>query len=276
MRRAAKRNFLFFLMTVGGLGCAGAITLLFCASEFDGLGVALLWGTITGFCILCMFSASTAVEHRWWRWIAFAGVPLMMIGMICLLFVLTVEILRDMSSFRFSQTTWTVVSSIYFGGALLCIASAIGALRLTSFARLLQALTLIGLLATFTVLEALFANPGNHRVMDIFFTILLIAGLLTFTTLFLYRVTGLKEPDPLTAFDLTLHLRCPRCRTEQDLPTGEAHCIACHLRFHIDMEDPVCLSCGYNLRGLLVPKCPECGRTTLAPLEVPQGTASTS
>ncbi len=99
----------------------------------------------------------------------------------------------------------------------------------------------------------------------------MVLGILTGTGLFAvfltYRFFGLKVPDPLSAIDQKIFLRCPRCLKEQDVPVGESHCMACRLRITVDIEEPKCPKCGYNLRALTRPICPECG-ASIVPEEV--------
>jgi hypothetical protein len=56
-----------------------------------------------------------------------------------------------------------------------------------------------------------------------------------------------------------IHLRCPRCAQEQDLPVGSASCCACGLKIAIAIEATNCANCGYALKDLPSRVCPECG-----------------
>lgn len=58
-------------------------------------------------------------------------------------------------------------------------------------------------------------------------------------------------------------LICPRCKSNQDLPTGHSKCTSCGLNIRIEADEPRC-RCGYLLHELRSETCPECGR------EVPQ------
>lgn len=56
-----------------------------------------------------------------------------------------------------------------------------------------------------------------------------------------------------------VNLACPRCRKQQEAPTGESRCIGCGLIFLIRFADPRCVTCGYSLLDLHSGICPECG-----------------
>ena len=58
---------------------------------------------------------------------------------------------------------------------------------------------------------------------------------------------------------LRIDIKCPRCKTQQQLRTGPAKCADCGLRITIDIQEPRC-TCGYQLYRLESERCPECGR----------------
>ncbi|MEE9130755.1 MAG: hypothetical protein V3T84_12110 [Phycisphaerales bacterium] len=65
------------------------------------------------------------------------------------------------------------------------------------------------------------------------------------------------------ATKVVLEFSCPRCRAEQQLPTGLVRCSECRFALLIEIQEPRC-ACGYLLYQLRGDTCPECGR------EVPQ------
>lgn len=76
----------------------------------------------------------------------------------------------------------------------------------------------------------------------------------------LVRLRGVEQELGAESTEMALTLRCPRCLTEQTVQTGASRCVACRLKFHIQIEEPRCPSCGYLLHQLTEPRCPECGR----------------
>ncbi|MEE8155698.1 MAG: hypothetical protein V3T53_12160 [Phycisphaerales bacterium] len=78
---------------------------------------------------------------------------------------------------------------------------------------------------------------------------------------------SLAKPRPQTAESIAtkvvLEFSCPRCRAEQQLPTGLVRCKECRFALLIEIQEPRC-ACGYLLYQLRGETCPECGR------EVPQ------
>lgn len=57
----------------------------------------------------------------------------------------------------------------------------------------------------------------------------------------------------------TLNLTCPKCETQQSLPTGLVRCIKCKFTMIIELEEPR-YECGYQLYNLQSNICPECGK----------------
>lgn len=58
---------------------------------------------------------------------------------------------------------------------------------------------------------------------------------------------------------LRIDIKCPRCKTQQQMRTGPAKCASCGLRITVQVQEPRC-ECGYQLYRLESDRCPECGR----------------
>jgi len=56
-----------------------------------------------------------------------------------------------------------------------------------------------------------------------------------------------------------IHLRCPRCESDQHALIGDAVCTNCQLQIFTRVTEPQCPACGYNLYKLTSNRCPECG-----------------
>ena len=90
-------------------------------------------------------------------------------------------------------------------------------------------------------------------------TILFTAGLICIIVIaIIERRHGLHERESI---DRRIHvaIACPRCNTEQDVPTGHAKCSKCGLNISVEVDEPRC-GCGYLLHELRSRTCPECGR----------------
>ena len=95
-------------------------------------------------------------------------------------------------------------------------------------------------------------------------TILFSAGLICIVVIaIIERRHGLHERESI---DRRIHvaINCPRCNSEQNIPTGHAKCSQCGLNISVEVDEPRC-ACGYLLHELRSRTCPECGR------EVPKG-----
>lgn len=87
----------------------------------------------------------------------------------------------------------------------------------------------------------------------------------TVITPIVWKVQAVHRVESVVSIPSRLHIevKCPRCRTQQELHTGPSKCEHCGLRITIHVEEPRC-TCGYQLYRLQSEHCPECGR------EVPQ------
>lgn len=52
---------------------------------------------------------------------------------------------------------------------------------------------------------------------------------------------------------------CPRCATKCDAHVGSSRCTGCGLIFLLELAEPRCIKCEYNLLDLRADRCPECG-----------------
>ncbi len=57
----------------------------------------------------------------------------------------------------------------------------------------------------------------------------------------------------------TVRLTCPRCASKVEAGVGTSRCQGCGLLFLIQLAEPRCVKCEYNLLDLKGDRCPECG-----------------
>ena len=163
--------------------------------------------------------------------------------------------------------------------AFLCLIAFVYTPRLNLIGRVLQ----LGTLASMACATALFMVAIWWE--DAFFMrdaetcfltsiVLSVAGVLAM--LLVGRFVAVKVPDVLSAVGESIHLQCPRCKKLQDFPLGSGHCSGCHLRIAVEVEEPRCPKCGYNLHRLTRPICPECGEQLSAEVAPPVETATPS
>jgi len=89
------------------------------------------------------------------------------------------------------------------------------------------------------------------------FIFVILTGLFTVAVPILYRLWGQKQA--IETVQLSLQLTCPRCLLEQTVNVGRSRCRQCRLWFEIEIEEPRCPHCQYQLHNLTRPTCPECG-----------------
>jgi predicted Zn-ribbon and HTH transcriptional regulator len=146
--------------------------------------------------------------------------------------------------------------------------AALGFTRLSGRSRYVRvaAMALPMILSTELTIVVLI-EEGNEAVARVLGVTAILVVLGTIITPVLQKLAGLSRRDGVQTTKLQLDLTCPRCGLEQRLPSGPSRCGQCRLKFRIDIEEPVCPTCGYVLHQLTQPTCPECG-TALAPEEI--------
>ncbi|HUU98515.1 MAG TPA: hypothetical protein VM487_22505 [Phycisphaerae bacterium] len=80
----------------------------------------------------------------------------------------------------------------------------------------------------------------------------------------LHKLGAIPAGEELVTTPLTLTITCPRCTQSQQVTAGRSRCRSCGLKFRIEIEEAVCIKCGYALYMLTSDRCPECG-TPIAP-----------
>lgn len=56
-----------------------------------------------------------------------------------------------------------------------------------------------------------------------------------------------------------VRITCPRCASKCDASVGTSRCKGCGLLFLLQLAEPHCIKCEYNLLDLKSDRCPECG-----------------
>jgi hypothetical protein len=139
--------------------------------------------------------------------------------------------------------------------------------RLKGARRKIQFLTAIAIVADLISYEVYYWMPRGlpHSVYHGMWITHGCIGLLAYLGVFVTTYYAVVYHEPLQGYVPTgdgadrVKLGCPRCSKPQDLPLGRSVCTDCGMGIHIEIEDTKCLKCGYTLRGLTQPMCPECG-----------------
>lgn len=157
-----------------------------------------------------------------------------------------------------------IMGSVASLGVVFPISAYLLSLQLKGFARFVRTITIICYMLALGSLWITMWSPESYRSDLAEFcaklcACLFILGLAgSITTSILSKFYSIKSEE-MTEFTPSLHLTCPRCLTPQEVLVGESACCHCRLKFKIEIEEPRCNQCGYMLRGLTRPICPECG-----------------
>jgi len=274
MKPQTKRHILIALLAVTGLATLGIIASLLLSDSFHrGIGSAFLAGMGIGFLVLVSFAATTSLDHPFWKYPALAGMAVAAFTMLLHPVVVIGESFHSSYDNPVARFFMRLDGTGFLLTGLLCLAAFVMTPNIKFLGRLLQLTVtvfycLIFLFFQFLIWELYkpFENRlhGLDDLIGMFvvaIVFLAIAG--TIAVFILNKFFGIKVKNPVTYSSTTLHLQCPRCRTFQDLSEGESACLSCKLKFKIEVEEPVCPKCGYNLHMLTSPRCPECGTVFL-------------
>jgi hypothetical protein len=281
MVRKFRKGLLIALLVSVALSTIFCITCV--VTEGRDETVMRLLGTAITFtiAILACFISMLAIERRQRRWLGCLGLifafPATGATVSAIwLFDPLARLLVDtfaLEPYRGEEVLGKCVCTFLVPGLALPLCLCVLLPTLKSFARMIQGVT-VGIIIAASILSfvLLWGDVGLWwvRADELFiklYAILLtlcVAG--TIATHALARFFSIK-PVELTEDMPTITLICPRCLTKQDLKVGESTCAHCRLKFKIEVEEPRCGKCGYLLRGLTRPICPECGEIfSTAPL----------
>jgi hypothetical protein len=266
MSPKTHRYFLIGILAVAGIAVLSCIAILTLGSSLrDRMDICISIAFSVGFCLLLAFAALTALDRPYWKYPAGIGMTLAVLSIIIFPICIVVEAYATSRN----QSLWRWPATCMLSASLFCLVPWVGAMRIKSLGRLLQLLAIASMLGSYAIFLSMIWDwiHGGEEMDVLLFTFFILTGGSSVATFALYKFFGLKLPDPLTTIDQTLFV-CPRCLKEQELPMGESHCVACKLQFKIEVEEPKCPNCGYSLRALTHPICPECGRT-IVPNPVP-------
>ena len=263
-----KRIYLMVLLSLVAVATTITIGAIFLAGRpfmYDSILVSAIG---VGFMILMSFAALPAMEKRGLRWVAAIGAILSGAMILVLppfmLWTSEYRFVRGMSpdERQLRDFLGDMIGTGMVWAAFLCLIAFIYTPRLNLFGKVLQ----IGTLVAMTVATAMFMGliwlEDRGMLQDVENTflaamVLSVAGVLA--VLVIGRFITVRVPDVLSTVGETIHLQCPRCKKFQDLALGSGHCSGCRLRISVEVEEPRCPKCGYNLHQLTRPICPECG-----------------
>ena len=259
-----KRIILLVLLILTGL--SAVVTVIGVMSSGGG---GRMWGTMMGsalglgYLVVASFSALVAMERPAIRWLAVAGM--------CISALMVVEfpaylIFDSVSgSVPWAQSISRAVGCLTGTGMVLagyfCGNAFVLAPRMNVWGRMLQLGTAVAMLAALVAFQLLIWGEWGYRsdLEQILPATIILSVAGTISVWVLHKFFGIKVKDVLSSVRETIFLRCPRCLNEQEVVTGESACAVCKLRIKIEVEEPKCPKCGYNLHQLTRPICPECG-----------------
>ncbi len=263
---AFKRFFLIALLSLTGLVAIGTVAAALANSGSFMMGdLVLVTGMGTGFLLLMAFAAFTAIERPYVRIIAIVGIFFAML----MLPVLPVYAWWEASATRFGaraheQSVSQLVVTALLTVAVFCLVPLVMSPRMKTNGRIVQGITVACMVGTYALfLATIWDLTRSIESGEALAAGLIFSGAGTLCVFALNKFVGIKVPDPLTSVAGSLHLRCPRCAMEQEVALGESACCGCKLKFRIEVEEPRCPKCGYNLHTLTARFARSAGRRWL-------------
>jgi hypothetical protein len=258
-----KQGFLVVFLLATAMAALGVIGLLAVSGRRDiefvvmaATGIAPLLGV--------SFAALWAFDRPWLRPMVVAGWLAAGVMILAMPAWGWMEAQHRYGGVSYRLITWVErgVGIGLTGAFFLCLAPVVLAPRMNAAGKVLQAVTVLLLFMAAVLISAAacdFLRPSDPAEMAIGGTLVL--GFASAMTVFaLNKFSLLKAPpEPVSLTATTMRVFCPRCGRDQEVGMGESACSGCKLKFTIDVEEPVCGQCGYNLHKLEAARCPECG-----------------
>lgn len=259
-----KRFYLLAMLALTGLAAViTASAVVRGGRSPEAMEWALKCATGVGFMLLVSFGAIAALERRFWRWPAIVGMSLAALMLLLVPIYIWWEIATRGGAGPVARESHLQVQRVLETGllsaGLLCTAAFTMAPRMKRVGLIAQYTTVLYLTIAFVSVLMWVWNVGGERVEDGVVRLIIPAGACLMGVFVLQKFFEIKVEDPLRAVSAVIHVRCPRCQREQELPEGNSQCATCRLRFSITVEEPRCPNCGFNLHLLTRPICPECG-----------------
>lgn len=258
---ALKKVFLLMLLGLAGLATVITVGMLLLSSSSRAADDAMMSAMSAGYFLLMSFAAFMAFDRKGLRWVAFLGcaVGAMMIvgvpvGMWWLEKALYARdyVLRDLIG--------ELIGTGFVLAGWLCLVPFVLAPRGKIALTVLQIFTAFSIFVSFLLLLIMLWTRNGDRLFErLVPASFVLSGAGILAVFVLNKFFGIKVKDVLTTVGQLIFLKCPRCQREQEIPIGDAACKFCQLKFRIEVEEPRCPKCGYNLHQLTRPICPECG-----------------
>lgn len=251
-----KRGFLIFLLVMLGLS---VLLLIFAILSSGGRGIEIVVGSALGVgaLVLLCFAAYPTFDRPNLRLVSLPGALLGSMMMFALPVILSIG-----ESYR-SELLPKLTVMVYLIVGAMCLIPLVLLPRIKPPSNVIQ-ITTAGLMAltVFILFILLWAEPSRGEDVGRLIAILIVlSGAGAVTTFVVARYHGIKVADPLSTVQGRMFLRCPRCEREQTVELGApSRCAACQLIFKVEVEEPRCPKCGYNLYNLQSSVCPECGQ----------------
>lgn len=263
---AMRKIFLIVLICSFGIAALLGMSVVVMDFRYPMSESLLMTGLILALVSTGCFVCSLATEKRKTAWLGYLGIGIDLLTVLALgVGVWFHRIIPEVLNSNGVVFCFVILSSL---GCALPIFALLAWFNLKPIARFTRGLAFVFLIGGLLTLwpaagvEIFAGYPDYRDFSELFFklfacfTILAVLG--TIATLILAKFYSIK-PTEMTEDTPSLHLTCPRCLTQQDVLVGESACCHCRLKFKIEIEEPRCSQCGYLLRGLTRPICPECG-----------------
>jgi hypothetical protein len=270
-----KRAYLIGLMVLVGLATVFTVgAVVMSGHRNPEMGLASAMGL--GYLLVMSFAAFTAFERGWWRLPAFLGAGLAAAMMVVLPLYMYMESTISYSARPpWMETMGNLVIEGLLTTGLLCLGACVLSVPINLAGRMVQILTGLSYAGLFVLFQLSLWEVGARRDRFIWMSsFFILSGAGTITVFVLHKFFGIKVPNPIGLVVERMFLRCPRCQKEQDLDLASGRCAFCKLKIKVEVEEPVCPGCGYNLHQLTHAVCPECGRGLLSDEVAGEGTAN--
>lgn len=255
----------FFLLTVLILTGLAAVLIAMGVMRTGRRPEVLHWaiyGSLAhGWMLLVSFAAFAALDRPRIRVIALGGMLLAAV-MLLVVSLMTWWQITHRGALRVAfgaDPMQRVVITGLLTATLLCLTPFVLAPQIKRIGRIVQFTSILYLSVAYVAVLLWLWRIDTQRIEEVVATLLIPAGACILGVFALQKFLDVRRSVPLASVPAGMEIRCPRCQKEQSIGLGESRCSCCRLRFNIEVEEPLCPNCHFNLHGLTRPICPECG-----------------
>lgn len=260
-------------MAVGSLSVAAAVGLIVIIAGWnwryvgETLGTTALFGLSASLALACVWSREAIRPPRWQVAMLLTGAAVAWIGWLAAVPAIWAQATHSAFGFTsqwgMSELFWRISGPSYFCAGAIAYCGLFTLLRVRHAAlwmRRIGCAAAVVVAGGFTYIS-IFEDPGETLLRAMAAAAIVAGSLVVIVPLMavIYPSMRIRRNEAFRR-EITLAHVCPACAAMQQVVVGRrVECEACGLGVELKLDAPLC-ACGYDLAGLTMTICPECGQ----------------